>query len=237
MSAAPVNGTGLVTPDVIFGSGNANGSFTGVNVGGIELALRGKLRYDLSGNPQNTFNYDGVRTYSFDPAQSNAPAGRSIFNFEFSINTDADGTTGLKLDDLTYLLSIDYDPTWNRSVTVDFDPINVLYADHALGDNTTPNGGGTTANIFNYTTLIGQKNVAQNSWNLGFFEPPGFDPQTQGLYTITLSAFRNKQLVADTWINVKVGNIPPVPLPAPVLMLGSALAGLGLIGWRRRRQA
>ncbi|GIX12761.1 MAG: hypothetical protein KatS3mg118_0720 [Paracoccaceae bacterium] len=32
VSAAPVNGTGLVTPDVIFGSGNANGSFTGVNV-------------------------------------------------------------------------------------------------------------------------------------------------------------------------------------------------------------
>ena len=55
-SAAPVNGTGLVTPDIIYGSGNANGSFTGVTVEGdyltqepvdvLELGLRAKLRYD-----------------------------------------------------------------------------------------------------------------------------------------------------------------------------------------------
>ncbi|MBL4892122.1 MAG: hypothetical protein JKX91_09925 [Rhizobiaceae bacterium] len=64
--AMPVNfgttNSGNVTPDVIFGSGNANGSWTGVNTGGIEVALRGKLRYDTNGSPQNIFNYDGDHT-------------------------------------------------------------------------------------------------------------------------------------------------------------------------------
>ena len=44
VQAVPVNGTGFVTPDVIFGGGNANGSWTGSTGGNIEVALRGKLR-------------------------------------------------------------------------------------------------------------------------------------------------------------------------------------------------
>jgi hypothetical protein len=43
--AALVNGTGNVTPNVIFGTGNVNGSFTGATAGNVELALRAKLRY------------------------------------------------------------------------------------------------------------------------------------------------------------------------------------------------
>ena len=71
-----------VFPGVIFGSGNANGSFTTSTSGGIELGLRGKLRYNSSGSPENTFNYDGGNTYTFDPSNSSAPANRSIWNFE-----------------------------------------------------------------------------------------------------------------------------------------------------------
>ncbi len=40
--AAPINGTGNVSPDVIFGSGNDNGGFTGETLNNIEVGLRGK---------------------------------------------------------------------------------------------------------------------------------------------------------------------------------------------------
>ena len=38
-----------VTSDVIFGSGNVNGGFTVDQSNGVEIGLRGKLRYDLAG--------------------------------------------------------------------------------------------------------------------------------------------------------------------------------------------
>jgi hypothetical protein len=31
---------------------------------GVEVALRGKLRYNAAGDPENTFNYDGDHTYN-----------------------------------------------------------------------------------------------------------------------------------------------------------------------------
>ncbi|SDE39152.1 PEP-CTERM protein-sorting domain-containing protein [Limimaricola pyoseonensis] len=284
--AAPVNGTGNVTPDVIFGSGNANGAFTGTSaLSRVELGLRGKLRYDTSGAPQNTFNYDGDRTYSFAVAEANAPATRSAFNFEWSINTQPfpviDGNTGggvgptsvsmtepsdlppatedpfLTLDKLTYQLRIDFDPTEGTDF-VAFDPINQPMADHAIGTNATANGGGmVAANATQYAMLIAQNNVAQNSWNLGFFEPPGFDPQTQGKYTIELDAYISSDniealglagildidagatdlpvLLASTSIDIVYGDVPaPIPLPASLpLMLGAL--GLGGLITRRRR--
>lgn len=42
---------GDVTPDVIFGTGNANGGFTIQRSAGVELALRGKLRENANGDP------------------------------------------------------------------------------------------------------------------------------------------------------------------------------------------
>jgi len=60
-----------VTPDVIFGSGNANGAFTVDRAEGVELGMRGKLRYNLGGVPENTFNSNGDGSYSFDPSEGN----------------------------------------------------------------------------------------------------------------------------------------------------------------------
>jgi len=138
--AAPVNGTGNITANVLFGSGNANGSWTGVNTGAVELALRGKLRYDNAGNPQNTFNYDGDRTYTFDPANSAPQNGNAIFNFEFAINTDVtdtDGTPDKAVGAYIYELTADSDPS-------------VAVSPFDIG----PFGG----------------NVVQDSLNLGFYE-------------------------------------------------------------------
>jgi hypothetical protein len=87
-----------ITSDIIFGDGNANGDFTVTTktlsfpsnpIGGdIELGLRAKLRYDASGSPQNTFNYDGDDTYSFDLANGNPPTNRAMWNYEWSVNVE-----------------------------------------------------------------------------------------------------------------------------------------------------
>ena len=242
--ASPVNGTGNLTSNVIFGSGNANGSFSGVNntTDSIELALRGKLRYDLNGNPQAVYNYDGNRTYTFLASQSNAPDNRSVFNFDWSINSDSENLFAFAgdLNDLTYLMSIDYDPTAAVGSVVAFDPINRPYADHAIGTDTTPTSGGTVAqSVAEYQSLIATNNVAQNSWNLGFFEPAGFDPQTPGIYTITLSAFAFDQQLATTSIDIvyvdDIVPVNPVPLPASAPLLLAAVGGAAWVGRRKRR--
>lgn len=168
-----------VTPDVLFGSGNLNGSFTVDQSNGVELGLRGKLRHNASGLPENTFNSNGDGTYSFAagvaPTQSYPTA---VWSFEWSINTDFDGSTGFKLDDLTYALGLDNDPSQATSFAV-FDLINAPFFDHSIGDNTTANGAGTEAtDTATYANLIAGNNVAQNSWKPSWFLPRSIRPST-----------------------------------------------------------
>ena len=110
-----------VTPDVIFGSGNTNGSFTVDRANNVELGLRGKLRHNALGQPENTFNSNGDGTYNFAagvaPLQS---APTAVWSVEWSINsdfTDQSGTPGRALKDLTYLLSFDTDPSLGSTST------------------------------------------------------------------------------------------------------------------------
>ncbi len=177
-----------VTPEAIFGSGNTNGSYTVSQGAEVELGLRAKVRYPA---PENTFNSNGDGTYSH-LAGNGSPATRALWNFEWSINTDPAGTSGAALDDLSYEFGIDFDPGQGTNFLV-FDPVNQPFADHALGDNATGNGGGqVAADPAQYTGLISSLNVAQNSWNMDFFdEAPfdGFDPAADGTYTIYLKAF------------------------------------------------
>jgi hypothetical protein len=231
--ASQVNGDGFLTSEVIFGSGNADGSWTGDTGGSIEVALRGKLRFDALGNPQNIFNYDGIDTYTFDPSLNAVPTDRSVFNFEFSVNSDITGTLNRNVNDIIWNLTIDADPTAAIFNVFNSDPIDVPFADHAFGNNFTANGGGTvatTGDLTGYNLLRISNNVAQNSSNLGF----GFslDPDAPGIYSFTLSGSNALGVLASTSINIVVEEPSVVPLPATLpLLLGS----VALIGTLRKR--
>lgn len=225
-----------VTNEVIFGSGNLNGGFTTEQANGVEVGLRAKLRHNAAGSPENTFNSNGDGTYSFAagvaPTQS---APTAVWSFEWSINSDYDGS-GSVLSNYTYMLSLDKDP----SAAVDFltfDPVNganagaggMVFWDHAIGDNSTGNGGGTSAaNVADYTNLIDNNNIAQNSWKphwfLGSF---GFDPTLDATYDFALTAFDgNGGQAASTSMQVIVGAGATIPEPGTMAILLTGLLGL-----------
>ncbi|MBE7636220.1 hypothetical protein GUA87_05150 [Sneathiella sp. P13V-1] len=230
-------GAANVTPGVIFGSGNANGDFTVDRQNGIEIGLRAKQRYPAA----NVFNYDGVDTYTFEAGRAaDTPSGagqnpsRPLWNFEWSINTDFDGTSGRKLNDVNYLLLASFTPTGGiNQGTFAFDPINTAYADHALGTNLTTSATKIIAGSGSeYATLISQNNVAQNSWSMHWFDAL-FDPTATGIYTLRLLANDVNGILADTSINIAV---TAVPLPAALPLYAAGVAILGFFGWRRRQK-
>ncbi len=223
--ASPVLGLNFdqnITPDVIFGSGNLNGSFTTDVAGGIELGLRGKLRFDAANQPQNIFNSNGDGSYSFIAGA--APSGFSwmpgspttpVWNFEFSVNTDNTGTSGLKLDALTYELGLDFDPSPAGTSFLVFDPISAgvsaAFYDHSLGTNATTSATDLVAgDAVTYASYLATQNVAQNSWSYEFFNDAPFntfDPALDGVYEIYLRAYDGSgALVAQTSISIVIGN-------------------------------
>jgi hypothetical protein len=224
-----------VTTSVIFGDGNDNGSFTVDRSAGVELGLRAKLRFNALGQPENTFNSNGDGTYSFEagvaPTKS-APTG--VWSFEWSINTDFDDNLGLNIDDLTYKLGLDSDPSLATDFFI-FDPINDGdYWDHGIGNNLTESGDGVVANdAADYANLIATNNVAQNSWQAHWFFP-GYDPTVEGTYDLILYACdAQDNIVASTGIQVIAGDpdddgdglpnaIDPCPVSdsSPTVMIG-----------------
>lgn len=231
-----------VSPDVIFGSGNANGSFTINNaestaIGTIELALRAKLRFDDQsscsafsgaftniGCPQNTFNYDGTDTYSFSLANGNPPPGYAMWNYEWSVSLlDGGDIANLAAQGAKAEISYDIDPTAGTN----FQTYSVTDFDAWYGTLATANGGGTYDNT---GTPVTGATVAQNSVNYGFI--PGA-PLGAGTYDIELRLYNvHGDFIGDTGITV---NVAPIPVP-PALALGAlALGGLGLYARRQRR--
>lgn len=230
--ATLINGTGLVTPGIIFGTGgNANGSFTGETRNNVEVALRAKQRYPAA----NIFNYDGIDTYTFDSLLLNTnPTDRSVFNFEWSINVDQDGNSGLHLSDFRYLFSFDTDPTALVSYT-SFDPFNTPgFFDHSLGNNMTPNDGGIeSTNNADLITNMSQYSVAQQSANLGFGY--SLDPDLPGMYNFRMDVMsgQSDEVLSSAEISVIVNPVP-VPLPATLPLMFGGLALISFMSFRRK---
>jgi hypothetical protein len=150
------------------------------------------------------------------------------------------------LNGFTYELRIDFDPTAGTNNFQTFDPINVAFADHGIGDNSTPNGDGDDdipgRTAGDYSFLIANNNVAQNSWTMTFFDDAThvFDPNIDGTYTIQLAAYSretNPTLLASASIDVIVGE-GGAPIPEPLSFLAwGGLIGCALVASRRHQRS
>ena len=230
----------------IFGDGNSDTNWTTDVNGNLVLGLRAKVRFNDANLPENTYNSNGDGTYShlagvppgggFGFAPGSPSTAR--WNFEWSINV-GDAFLGDPL--LSYLLMIDFDPGLGTNFQ-SFDPINVPSADHAIGDSATANGDGVeAASGPAYLALLGANSIAQNSWNMEFFDNGAFpfSAAADGVYTIKLQAFdmrgQSPEVLATTSIDVIVGaGAVEVPVPATALLFFGGLLGMGLV--RRRRK-
>lgn len=199
-----------VTPDVIFGSGNTNGEFTTDRRNGIEIGILAKIPF-----VPDLINSNNNGTYSYTLAETALNGVPKRWNFDWTVNTDFNGTSGLFLDDLTYELGMDADPGLGVNF-LKFDPITpgVTVPDHAIGDNFTNNGGGIdTYDAPTYLTLLATKNVLQQSWRYSFFpvEPlAGYNPDIPGTYAVYLLARDgNGDVVARSDIQVLIEGASP----------------------------
>jgi|SRR6056297_3405948 len=247
LSAGAANAAN-VSPDIIFGGGNDNGSFTVTTFsfggGDIEIGLRAKLRYNDSGLAENTFNWDNTDSYTFAPT-AGTPSNRSVFNYEWSVNVEDTGSTIGQLREMggRAEISFDTDPSSGVNFT-SYDPFGNLGTGYYVGDNSTPNGQkkfdsdpGLSDFLFpgfketdTFGDNLGNSTVAQNSVNYGFLSGA---PLSQGDYQIGLSIFNaNDQELGSTEISVSV-----VPVPAAMPLMLTALGGLGFVARRRRKKA
>jgi HYR domain len=202
----------FVTPDAIYGGGNANGFFTVDRRNGVELGMRGKLRFP----PANIFNSNGDGTYTFNTGSGTSSPPNPEWNFEWSANTNWNGSSLFLLDDLNYEIGMDFDPGAGTNYlrfdhitpgsTIPYTaPVVTSFWDHSIGTNATGNGLGVEATDNpTYVTLLAANNVAQNSWRTTFFDEPPFtfNPSVNGRYEFYLAAFNGAARVARTDITI-----------------------------------
>lgn len=226
-----------ITPDIIFGTGNTNGNFTVDRNGGVELGLRAKIPFAgiRHSNGDGTYSYTFADERAAQTAHPALPA--PAWNFEWTVNTDWNNTTGKKINAFTYQIKIDYDPSLATNF-LKFDPITptstVPFFDHSIGTNSTGNGSGTDGTAANYAGLIANNNVLQQSWRQAFFPGPlTYDPLVPGYYDIVLTAFdpnNNGAIVASTNIQAIIG----IPEPGTLMLFAFGLIGLAILTRRRR---
>lgn len=238
---------------VIFGSGVADGNFTlndEATQDYLAIGLRARTRFPT---PSNAFSPLSGNTYTQATGgyTSAGAAGGPLasWNFDWSMATPGN----VPFDHFTYRLTIDYDPGTGTGNNQAFDLIWDYatwglpggYFDHSFSSGSIPPAGAdgweASSNAGYLFELDGWANTrVQNSWNLGSFTDAthAFDPNAEGLYTISLDAFVNGQRVTGTTIQVNVvdADANTVPVPATWLLVLAGAAGLQ-IRRRHRRPA
>ena len=228
--AAVIYDTSLAAPGVYFGTGNSGQNFgwTVNTFDSIELALT-TVQRKVGGLTPTTSNIYNVQLGA-DPTQST----RAWWNFNFSINLQAAGDTGLHLSDVTGNVTV-LNMLNNQSISGD--PL-ALFPDSDGYSSAGKDAGHASVNK-------GADYAYQNSENLTFgqFAPLAFDMNQNDTYMVTLSLLNlagqtlgsvNEYIVAGTGGGV---TIPvAVPQPGTLPLFASGLVALGLLGWRRKKK-
>ena len=219
--ALPVNGTGMLTSNVVMGNGIENGDFAGASFNAYEVALRGKERYT------DNYGYDNDSTYTF--------AQGTDINLDWSVNSNTCVSAPTILCAFRPVSTAEWQLTLPGFGSID--PVNgtlatLTPADNSFGNNATPQSGGLEAggDVPTYETLRTTYNVAQNSINLGVL--------AAGTYSFTLE--KHTPIVCVTLpcpqYNPSVSiDIVVTSVPEPGT-LSSIATGLLLLGMARRRR-
>lgn len=218
---------------MLYGSGT-NGGFTVDRRNGVELGLRGQLRFGVNNQPQNIYNSNGDGTYSFPTGTPNlalphpewASETTPVWSVVFAVNSDhedRDDTPAAVLSDFTYEMAVDFDPSAGTNNWLKFDLINgdslffqLAVPDHAFGFYSQQSPGIVATTAPDYLNAIGTMNIAHNTSNFefinldlrsfGFGDYSGFDPNEPGMYDVYIAAFSGGVEVARTGITILVGD-------------------------------
>ena len=225
-SAAPVvsyGNAGAFSP-IYFGSGNSDGQWAIGTDNNVSAMLRFKNRATL-GLIDSADGTAEIGQGYCNPTCTGSPKAK--WNYEFLINTRADGTGTRGLTNTFVDLLVDTDPTVGTSFSV----IN-LFAN--WGDNEYYNG----VKRIGVAPVFGEYMVEQSSNPLFADSGFGFLPGP-GLYSFQLNVYNavlddKKERIVRGKLLTSVGNkIQVVPEPSSMALIAHGFAGMMLT---RRRQ-